>query len=107
MRSIFIVLVFFQFGLCKKSSDRISALRNDLLNGYEKDANPDGQIEVKIGIRFLDMELCPHKQVKSQSKINCFCLLLANLLSLFCHFLSNNSFCIGMDGFCTCGPMKD
>ena len=42
---------------------QISALRDALLSGYNKDAKPDGQVEVKAGLSLTTMDLCAHKQV--------------------------------------------
>merc|ERR1711997_547071 len=41
----------------------IAALRSALLEGYEKDAKPDGKVTVKAGMQVTDLHLCPHKEV--------------------------------------------
>merc|ERR1712241_1510057 len=41
----------------------ISALRQAILEGYEKDAKPDGKVTVKIGMDITDFSLCAHKEV--------------------------------------------
>ncbi len=48
-------------------SGQIETLRRTLLSGYEKDAKPDGQVEVKFGIRLTGIDLCPHRQVISSN----------------------------------------
>ena len=67
MKYIFkiLVLVLFQFGLSfSHGASQISALHRALLDGYEKDAKPDGQISVKFGIEIARInDLCAHKEV--------------------------------------------
>jgi len=41
----------------------ISALRQAILEGYEKDAKPDGKVTVKVGMDITDFSLCAHKEV--------------------------------------------
>ena len=43
----------------------LSALRNEILQGYQKDAKPDGNVEVKAGMKITKISLCPHKQVRN------------------------------------------
>ena len=43
--------------------NKIAALRSALLNGYEKDAKPDGQVTVQHGINLVDVSLCAHRGV--------------------------------------------
>ena len=45
------------------STNVIAALRNALLEGYEKDAKPDGKVTVKAGLMITDFSLCAHKEV--------------------------------------------
>ena len=45
------------------STNVIAALRNALLEGYEKDAKPDGKVTVKAGLMITDISLCAHKEV--------------------------------------------
>ena len=40
-----------------------TALKWYLLNDYEKDVKPDGQVTVKYGVEVTDISLCAHKQV--------------------------------------------
>ena len=49
----------------------LSALRNEIFQGYQKDAKPDGKIEVNAGMKITKISLCPHKQVR-----NYFCYVL-------------------------------
>ena len=50
---------------CNQISQR-SALYKALLDGYEKDAKPDGKIEVKTGMEVVRIDgLCPYKEVYS------------------------------------------
>ena len=59
-------LAFFQ--LCSgHQTSLVSALRNAVLEGYEKDAKPDGKVEVKSGMDVIDFDLCAHKEVNAAS----------------------------------------
>jgi len=58
----FFSLAFFQFCSGHQTS-LVAALRNAVLEGYEKDAKPDGQVSVKSGMHILDFNLCAHKEV--------------------------------------------
>ena len=40
-----------------------STLHKAVLDGYDKGAKPNGQIEVKFGMEILRVSLCPHKEV--------------------------------------------
>ena len=40
-----------------------STLHKVVLDGYDKGAKPNGQIEVKFGMEILRVSLCPHKEV--------------------------------------------
>ena len=42
---------------------QLSTLHKVVLDGYDKGAKPDGQIEVKFGMEILRVSLCPHKEV--------------------------------------------
>ena len=59
-------LVFFQ-SCSGHQTSLISALRNAVLKGYEKDAKPDGKVEVKSGMDVIDFDLCAHKEVNAAS----------------------------------------
>ena len=57
--SVLILLILDQsFGI-----EQTTALRRALLNGYEKDAKPDGKVEVKVGLSLTTLDLCAHRQV--------------------------------------------
>ena len=43
----------------------LSALRNEIFQGYQKDAKPDGKIEVNAGMKITKISLCPNKQVRN------------------------------------------
>ena len=43
--------------------ERTTALHDALLSGYSKDAKPDGQVQVKIGLSISSLDLCAHRQV--------------------------------------------
>jgi len=55
-------LALFQFCSGHKTS-LTQALRNAVLEGYEKDAKPDGQVTVQSGMTVTDFNLCAHKEV--------------------------------------------
>ena len=59
----FLSLALFQFCSGHKTS-LTQALRNAVLEGYEKDAKPDGQVTVQSGMTVTDFNLCAHKEVK-------------------------------------------
>ena len=60
-----LILAVFQFGFSfSHGASQISALHRALLDGYEKDAKPDGQVSVKFGIEIARInDLCAHKEV--------------------------------------------
>ena len=40
--------------------------RNLIKNGvYDRHVKPDGKVDVQLGVRVLDMDLCPKKHVSS------------------------------------------
>jgi len=47
--------------------ERTTALHDALLSGYSKDAKPDGQVQVKIGLSISSLDLCAHRQVLSSA----------------------------------------
>ena len=47
---------------------QLSTLHKVVLDGYDKGAKPDGQIEVKFGMEILRVSLCPQKEVWSLIK---------------------------------------
>ena len=51
------------FGHYCSATDVIAALRNAVLDGYEKGAKPDGQVTVKAGATITDFSLCSHREV--------------------------------------------
>ena len=61
------ILIFSIFALAQICSGRkasqIQAVRNAVLQGYEKDAKPDGKVDVKTGMKVTKFSLCAHKQV--------------------------------------------
>ena len=59
---IFSILALAQICSCRKAS-QIQAVRNAVLQGYEKDAKPDGKVDVKTGMKVTKFSLCAHKQV--------------------------------------------
>ena len=63
---IFSILALAQICSCRKTS-QIQAVRNAVLQGYEKDAKPDGKVDVKTGMKVTKFSLCAHKQVQSQT----------------------------------------
>ena len=58
----FLLLAFDKFCYSHQVS-HVSALRNAILEGYERDAKPDGKVEVKTGMKVTKISLCPYKQV--------------------------------------------
>ena len=47
--------------------NNIHILRKKILgrNIYDHHVKPDGKVDVSFGIDFMDMDLCPHKQVNN------------------------------------------
>ena len=62
MRAVIISLAFLVQLSFARQTGKIAALRNELLNGYEKDAKPEGKVDVKFGLRITHMDLCGHEQ---------------------------------------------
>jgi len=60
-----LILALFQFGISfSHEASQISSLHRALLDGYEKDAKPDGQVSVKFGMEIARINgLCAHKEV--------------------------------------------
>jgi len=58
----FSFLILAPLVIAGKSSQN-AILRKALLDGYEKDAKPDGQVEVKVGVQVITAGLCAHRQV--------------------------------------------
>ena len=49
--------------------------RNLIKNGvYDRHVKPDGKVDVQLGVRVLDMDLCPKKHVSSRYLENITCL---------------------------------
>ena len=65
MKSLTSLTVFIGLVIGQSSGiEQTSALRDALLAGYNKDAKPDGQVEVKAGLSLTTLDLCPHRQVQ-------------------------------------------
>jgi hypothetical protein len=43
--------------------NHISALRSAVLTGYDKMVKPEEKTTVNVGLRVINLSLCPHKQV--------------------------------------------
>ena len=68
----------------------LSALRNEIFQGYQKDAKPDAKVEVKAGMKITKISLCPHKQVR-----NHFCYVRVQKISLdACVIFSSDPACV-------------
>jgi len=63
MKVFILCISFLAFGQYCSATNVIAALRNALLDGYEKGAKPDGQVVVKAGATVTDFSLCAHKEV--------------------------------------------
>ena len=89
MKIFILCISFLAFGQYCSATNVIAALRNALLDGYEKGAKPDGQVTVKAGATITDFDLCAHREVSIFFKF-AFILTFEFLLNL-------NSFTIGFD----------
>jgi len=63
MKVFILCISFLAFGQYCSATNVIAALRNALLDGYEKGAKPDGQVTVKAGATITDFSLCSHREV--------------------------------------------
>ena len=71
MKHLLSFVVFICLIVDKSSGiEQTSAMQNALFAGYNKDAKPDGQVEVKAGIYLTNMDLCPHRQVMHAARPN-------------------------------------
>ena len=79
MKSLTTLAVFICLVIGQSSEiEQTSALIDALLKRYNKDAKPDGQVEVRIGLNLITLELCPHRQVG-----NCFRFYLVFVFTKF------------------------
>jgi len=62
MNLLIVCVSFLAFGQLCSATNVIGALKNALLDGYEKDAKPDGKVTVKAGATITDFDLCAHKE---------------------------------------------
>ena len=58
------VLSLFALGQCS-GIEQTSALRRALLRGYDRDAKPDGQVEVQVGLTIATLDLDAADQVRN------------------------------------------
>ena len=63
MKVFILCISFLAFGQYCSATNVIAALRNAILDGYEKGAKPDGQVTVKAGATITDFSLCAHREV--------------------------------------------
>ena len=65
------LVAFMQLGIIfGHEVNPMSILKKTLLDGYEKDAKPDGKIVTKFGMEILSVSLCPYKKVIMQCHIS-------------------------------------
>ena len=63
MKIFILCISLLAFGQYCSATNVIAALRNALLDGYEKGTKPDGQVTVKAGATITDFSLCAHREV--------------------------------------------
>lgn len=63
--SLFILLLPFLVVESALVKNNLHILRRNLIkNGvYDRHVKPDGKVDVQLGVRVLDMDLCPKKHV--------------------------------------------
>jgi len=62
MNLLILCVSFLAFGKLCAATNVIAALRNAVLEGYEKDAKPDGKVTVQAGATINDFNLCFHRE---------------------------------------------